>query len=167
MRYVMMVVVAVLCAGNLSAQRISSCMSPNASYASPLSLNKRVIDVSAYTKKYQLNRDGYDDPSRIAVQKMLDKKKKSERRKKILKTAGLVMLGGASAALWTAAYAPGYCAIGMYEGLKFMGVGTVKSFLWAGGISSLAAYFSGTCYTIGRLGVSAAAKRFYGNKERQ
>ncbi len=76
------------------------------------------------------------------------------------------MLGGASVALWAAAYTPGYYAIGMYEGLKFMGIGTVKSFLLAGGISSLAAYFSGTCYTIGSLGVSAAAKCFYGNKER-
>ncbi len=79
MRYVMMVVVAVLCAGNLSAQHVSSCMSPNASYASPLSSNKRVIDVSAHTKEYQLNRDGYDDPSRVVVQKMLDKKRKAKK----------------------------------------------------------------------------------------
>ena len=162
MKYIMMVVVTVLCVGNLSAQYISP-------YASPLSLNKGIIDVSAYTKEYQLNRDGYEivdfDPSKVAEQEMLDKKKKSEIRKKILKTAGLVMLGGASVALWAVAYAPGYCAVGVYEGLKFMGVGTVKSFLWAGSIASLAADFSGTCYTIGSLGVSAAAKCFYGNKE--
>lgn len=158
MKRMMMVAAVMLYMGGVHAEDLSPYISPLSSWEGQ---SRGIIDISAHREQHSLERDGWE----IVDGRCMEAEEKKEKRT-FLKTAGMVILGGASVTLCSVAFAPCYWTIGIYEGLKFLGMGMFRSAFYAGSITSLASNFSGTCYTVGGLGLGVVTDYFWGSEKR-
>lgn len=160
MKFVMMLCAAVmLYTGDVSANVFARDVSlPTSQLAQP-----GMWDIGAIGDEIRLEKDGWEiteDPSVAVSQEVSNKKKKSKLKKAIWAAAGIAAFG-TGVALFTSVYAPGVASIGIYEGLKFLSVGTFKAIGLAGVTTSLIADFAGISSAIATAAMCASTRCFY------